>query len=461
MPLRSPPETQAKGHNRPRSSSAVSDSTKNGSSNAARKRPLSLLVTAGRAPLAERSPNATPVPTTPTNATINKRVPSLLPSLTSIRRVSAPVTSNVEKQPSPPQTRAAAARESFPSRPSAPIPESAASSVASSIRSMKKRTEQDDASLAAPRQQPTEPLAMSFTTAFHNPPTTARRGQSGTPRRTISTVVRSPVRSSEHESSVSGPPRRPGLQPRQTLPRPSNYQVPAKTPPRLASTTRGALALSPSSHADSSRSDTTNSSVISAMHFMSDPNMPQSNAPSVWEGDEDASTTFEMETEVAELNDMVDEDVGVMLDSPTTVLIAYYPYLFTSRLPLLWKAYKWLTRRPSLHTSVSWSKLSQILHRSSTHCKQSSGFSEPRWIRNGYSNTRTIWRGTETAFSSPIRRWVRLHVYDMPLTCSQSQQHNESMDIARALRGDGRGAFNEIEVRRAVRALRLQDRMQL
>jgi len=319
MPLRSPPETQAEGHNRPRSSSAYSGSTNNGSTSAARKRPLSLLVAASRAPLAERSPNATPDPTTPTNATINKRFPSLLPSLPAIRRVSAPVISNVdvEKPPPLPQTRAAAARESFPSRPSAPTPGSTASSVVSSIRRMKKRTDQDDTSLAAPQQQPTEPLTMSTITVFHDPPTTARRGLSGTPRRTTSMAVRSPGQSSEHDSSVSGPLRRPGLHPRQTLQRPLSYQVPTKTPPRLASATRGALAVSPHSHADSSRSDNTDGSMISALHFMSDPNMPQSNAPSVWEGDGgDASTTFEMETEVAELNDMVDEDVGIMMDGP-------------------------------------------------------------------------------------------------------------------------------------------------
>lgn len=82
--------------------------------------------------------------------------------------------------------------------------------------------------------------------------------------------------------------------------------------------------------------------------------MPQSNAPSVWEGDGgDASTTFEMETEVAELNDMVDEDVGIMIDGPTTVLIAYYHYFFMTRLPLPCKAYKSPIRRLSLHTNVS------------------------------------------------------------------------------------------------------------
>ena len=354
MPLRSPPETQAEGHNRPRSSSTYSSSTKNGSTNAARKRPLSLVVAASRVPLAERSPNATPVPTTPTNATINKRVPTLIPSLPAIRRVSAPVIANVQRPPPPPQTRAAAARESFPSRPSAPTPESTASSVVSSIRSVKKRTDQDDTSLAAPQQQPTEPLTMSTITAFHDPPTTARRGLPSTPRRQISMVVRSPGQNSEHDSSVSGPLRRPGLHPRQTLQRPLSYQVPAKTPPRLTSTTRGALAVSPHSHADSSRSDTTDGSMISALHFMSDPNMPQSNAPSVWEGDGgDASTTFEMETEVAELNDMVDEDVGIMIDGPTTVLIAYYHYFFMTRLPLPCKAYKSPIRRLSLHTNVS------------------------------------------------------------------------------------------------------------
>jgi len=45
--------------------------------------------------------------------------------------------------------------------------------------------------------------------------------------------------------------------------------------------------------------------------------------------------------------------------------------------------------------------------------------------------------------------------------CSQSQQQEESMDIARALRGDGRGVFHETEVRRAVRSLNLPDRMRL
>lgn len=149
------------------------------------------------------------------------------------------------------------------------------------------------------------------------------------PRRAISMAVRSPGRSSEHDNSVSGPARRPSLHPRQSLQRPQSYQVPAKTPPRLTSTTRGALAPSPHSHADSARSNTTDGSAISAMHFMSDPNMPQSNCPSVWEGDGDASTTFEMETEVAELNDLVDEDVGIMMDSLITMLIAYCPYFFT------------------------------------------------------------------------------------------------------------------------------------
>ena len=56
---------------------------------------------------------------------------------------------------------------------------------------------------------------------------------------------------------------------------------------------------------------------------MSDLNMTQSNCPSVWEGNRAASTPFEMETEVAELNDLVDKDVRVTIDSPTMFLIAY------------------------------------------------------------------------------------------------------------------------------------------
>jgi hypothetical protein len=351
MPLRSPPDTQTEGHNRPRSSSVVSGSHKTGSTNA-RKRPLSL-VAASRPPLAERSPNATPVPTTPTYATINKRPTSLLPSLPGNRRVSAPIVFNSEKPPLlPPQTRAAAARESFPSRPSAPVPESTASSVVGSIRSMKKQTDQDDTSSAAPRRPlpPTEPLAMSTITAFHDPPTATRRGPLGTPRRAISMAVRSPGQRSERESGVSGPSRRPGLHPQQTLQRPFSYQVPAKTPPRLASTTRSPLAPSPRSQADSSRSDTTDGSVISAMHFMADPNMPQSNAPSVWEGDGgDASTTFEMETEIAELNDMIDEDVSILIDTSTTSANC----ILLARSPLLCKVYKSPTRRLLLHTSAS------------------------------------------------------------------------------------------------------------
>jgi len=34
-------------------------------------------------------------------------------------------------------------------------------------------------------------------------------------------------------------------------------------------------------------------------------------------------------------------------------------------------------------------------------------------------------------------------------------------DLARALRGDGRGTFNETEVRKALRSLKMADRMRL
>ena len=148
-------------------------------------------------------------------------------------------------------------------------------------------------------------------------------------------------------SSVSGPLCRPGLHPHQTLRCSQSYQVPAKTPPRLTSMTRAALATSPRSYAESSRSNTTDGSLLSAVHFILDPSMPQSNCASVWEGDGDASTTFEMETEVAELNDLVDKDVRVMIDSPTTLLIAYCHYFFlsTARSPQHCKASKSRIRR--------------------------------------------------------------------------------------------------------------------
>jgi hypothetical protein len=260
-------------------------------------------------------------------------------------------------------------------------------------------------------------------------------------------AVRSSGQSSEHDSSVSGPSRRPGLHPRQTLPRPSNYHPPVKTPPRLASTTRTTLGLSPLSHTNSSRSGTTGSSVTSAVHFMSDPNMPQSNAPSVWEGDGDASTTFEMETEVAELNDMVDEDVGIMTDSPTTVLIAYYCYPFFP---------------PGCYRSARRTSCPHEDH----HCIQASPrassvklcISATRIASRAQASQGHVGFGTGTATQERAGEGSRPpsgrlsnggcvpHVYGMPLTRSQSQQHEESMDIARALRGDGRGVFNEAEV---------------
>ena len=36
-----------------------------------------------------------------------------------------------------------------------------------------------------------------------------------------------------------------------------------------------------------------------------------------------------------------------------------------------------------------------------------------------------------------------------------------TVDLAKALKGDGKGVFNETEVKKAVRALKLQDRMRL
>lgn len=47
------------------------------------------------------------------------------------------------------------------------------------------------------------------------------------------------------------------------------------------------------------------------------------------------------------------------------------------------------------------------------------------------------------------------------LTQSTVKETNGDVDLASALRGDGKGNFNEAEVRKAVRALKLPDRMRL
>lgn len=46
-------------------------------------------------------------------------------------------------------------------------------------------------------------------------------------------------------------------------------------------------------------------------------------------------------------------------------------------------------------------------------------------------------------------------------TQTSSVAQEKDVDLAAALRGDGKGNFNETEVRKAVRALKLQDRMRL
>ena len=52
---------------------------------------------------------------------------------------------------------------------------------------------------------------------------------------------------------------------------------------------------------------------------------------------------------------------------------------------------------------------------------------------------------------------------DRMLTQNAGLRNNayESIDLATALRGDGRGTFNEIEVRKAVRTLKMEDRQKL
>ena len=47
------------------------------------------------------------------------------------------------------------------------------------------------------------------------------------------------------------------------------------------------------------------------------------------------------------------------------------------------------------------------------------------------------------------------------MTQTVSHRADDDIDLATALRGDGKGNFNESEVRKAVRALKLQDRMRL
>ena len=52
---------------------------------------------------------------------------------------------------------------------------------------------------------------------------------------------------------------------------------------------------------------------------------------------------------------------------------------------------------------------------------------------------------------------------DRMLTQNAGLRNNayESIDLATALRGDGRGTFDEIEVRKAVRTLKMEDRQKL
>lgn len=44
---------------------------------------------------------------------------------------------------------------------------------------------------------------------------------------------------------------------------------------------------------------------------------------------------------------------------------------------------------------------------------------------------------------------------------SRKYQNQEAVDLAAALRGDGRGIFDEIEVRKAVKLLKIPDRVRL
>ena len=253
------------------------------------------------------------------------------------------------RAPSAPERAAAsAARDSFHSRPSASFPESAVPSVVSAIRSMKQNRRTDADQEGASLALATDPLAMSAITATHDPRPAPRRGPAaaGILRRTISMTVRSPARSSEHASACRA--RRVARV--STLPRPCNAHRATRTlrkpprashrrpaphidDPRLTSTTR-ASHRRPALHLplrrarmQSPRAATPPMARSSAQYISSQIQVcPRAIAPPVWEGDGDASTTFEMGTKVAELNDLVDEDVRVTIDSPTTLLIAYCHY---------------------------------------------------------------------------------------------------------------------------------------
>lgn len=217
-------------------------------------------------------------PKTPTAANLGlqsnipvntKRFPPLAPPVV-IRRVSAP----------PPN------RQSLPARPSAPvnIPESQESSVVSSFRSIRRA---DSGVNGSPH-----------VTNGHTRP----RGATVTPKNSQLTpedlsVNRGDSFPSYLDESTDAPQRNTPItrQPSYT------NSVPWSS--------RGSL------HSHSGESETLHMNGAGSMlQLMADPNLPPSATGSVWEGDGNTATSFGMETEIMEHDD-VDEDLADAIDA--------------------------------------------------------------------------------------------------------------------------------------------------
>lgn len=160
-----------------------------------------------------------------------------------------------------------------------------------------------------------------------------------------------------------------------------------------------------------------------ALLLMADPNLPPSATNSVW-NDNHTITSFGMETEIVE-NDDVDEDLLSAMDAVQSAHM------------------RRITHYKRLLEQGQSSAASQL------HALQA----ELKLLRGTLDKERAISHENELA-----RDRDRL-----ALTLQKKETAVEELpfDLASILRGDGKGGFNESDVRRAIRSLQIPERMRL
>ncbi|KAG8777505.1 hypothetical protein FRC15_011287 [Serendipita sp. 397] len=156
-----------------------------------------------------------------------------------------------------------------------------------------------------------------------------------------------------------------------------------------------------------------------------DPNfIPPSARNSVWNGDGNTVTSFGMETEILEHDD-VDEDLITAIDAVQTAHMRRITH------------YKRLLEKAQTNSA------------SQLHALQA----EVKLLRGTLEKERAKSRETELA-----RDRDRLALSMQKKT---AQSEGLPSDLASILRGDGNGGFNEADVRRVIRGLHMSDRMRL